>query len=375
MDTITFLLFIIGLVFLIFGADFLVGGASRIAASLGISPLIIGLTVVAFGTSAPEIAVSVMSSFKGQGDIAFGNVLGSNLCNILLILGASAAVSPLIVHQKLVRIDVNVMIAASLLMVGLAWDGSLGRWDGLILALSLAAYLIFSIREAKKERQAEVLKEYEEEFGLKDKQTPLAWSGLKVLIGLVLLVLGSRWLVNGAVSFAKLLGVSELIIGLTVVALGTSLPELATSMMASYKGERDIAAGNIVGSNIFNLLAVLGIAGLVSPNVIPVASSTFYFDIPLMLAASFACLPIFFTGYRIARWEGFLLLGYYFAYLTYVVLKAQEHDLLPAFNKVMFYFVIPLTVVTFVIVFYRYWKNGDLGKEMSHVNGKSEKHI
>ncbi|MDA0824547.1 MAG: calcium/sodium antiporter, partial [Proteobacteria bacterium] len=255
-----------GLILLVGGAEVLVRGASKLAAQFGIPPLIIGLTVVAFGTSTPETAVSVQAAMNGSGDLAIGNVVGSNIANVLLILGLTALIAPLIVSRQLIRLDVPIMIGASLLTLALAWDGQLDRSDGAILFACILAYTAFLITSGRRE-QAVKDDEFIKEFGLQAAPKPYAWGiNLSLIIaGLFLLVSGSNLLVEGAVSLARALGLSELVIGLTVVAIGTSLPELATSVTAAFRGERDIAVGNIVGSNIFNLLCVLGLSALVSP--------------------------------------------------------------------------------------------------------------
>jgi cation:H+ antiporter len=351
MDLTVIALFILGLVLLVVGAEVLVRGASRLAAAVGISPLVVGLTVVAFGTSAPELAVSVQSALSGQGgaDIALGNVVGSNIANILLILGLSAIVTPLIVAQKLVRVDVPIVIGVSVLMFLMAMDGVINRWDGLLLFGGIIGYTVFAIVQGRKENQA-VQEQYTEEFGVPAKGSVGSMRNLLfILAGLVMLVVGSRWLVEGAVSFARLFDVSELIIGLTIVAIGTSLPELATSVMASIKGERDIAVGNVIGSNLFNILSVLGLAALVAPNGVSVPASALRFDMPVMIAVAVACLPIFFTGYTIARWEGLVFLGYYIAYTAYLILASAHYQAIETFSAVMLLFVVPLTVITLAI--------------------------
>lgn len=337
--------FVAGLVLLVAGAELLVRGASRLAAAFGVTPLVIGLTVVAFGTSAPELAVSVSSAFAGDADIAIGNVVGSNIANVLLILGISAVIIPLVVKSQLVRFDVPVMIGASFLLLALGLDGSIGRLDGVVLFALVLTYVVVLIRKSRRET-AEVVAEFEEEYAAGPTSVPLN-VGL-VALGLGMLVLGSNLLVDAAVTVAERLGVSELVIGLTLVAVGTSVPELATSIMAAIKGERDIAVGNVVGSNIFNILTVLGLSSLVAPNGIPVARGALDFDIPFMVAVAVACLPIFLTGHLIARWEGAVFLGYYVAYTLYLILKASEHDALDPFSLAMFRFVVPITVVTIV---------------------------
>ncbi len=357
MDIITLLLFILGFVLLISGAEFLVRGASRLAVTIGISPLVVGLTVVAYGTSAPELAVTVQATYAGQADIAIGNVVGSNIANILLVLGLSALTTPLIVDQKLVRLEIPLMIGLSFLVLFMGWDGAISRLDGIVLFAGAVAYTVFAIRQSRKESKA-IQKEYEEEFdgekAILKSPVQVAWQFVLIGVGISMLMLGSRWLIDGAVAMAHYLGVSELIIGLTVVAVGTSLPEVATSVVASLRGERDIAVGNVVGSNIFNILSVLGLCSIVAPAGINVSTAALSFDIPVMIAVAVACLPIFFTDYRIARWEGVMFVGYYVAYTVYLYLQATEHGALGPFSLVMSLFVIPLTVITLLVLLVRH---------------------
>jgi cation:H+ antiporter len=359
--TSTPVLLLAGTVLLIAGAELLVKGASRIAGALGISPLVIGLTVVAFGTSAPEFAVTAGAAWTGQADLALGNVVGSNIFNILFILGVSALVAPLVVSQQLVRLDVPLMIGVSIVVAVLALDGRIGRIDGLALFTGILIYTAFLIRQSRRESAA-IRAEYDEAFGATG---PPSWGpNLAFLaVGLILLALGARWLVAGAVATAQAFGVSELVIGLTVVAAGTSLPEVATSVLASLRGERDIAVGNVVGSNLFNLLGVLGFGGLIARSGIPVSTGALTFDVPVMIAAAIVALPIFFTGYRIARWEGALLLGFYVAYAARLVLVAADHAVRPQFDAAMLYFVIPLTAVTLVVLVSRALREGGLKGE------------
>ena len=355
MNAITWVQLGAGLVLLVVGAESLVRGASRLATLLGISPLVVGLTVVAFGTSSPELAVSMQASMSGQTDIAVGNVVGSNIFNILFILGLTAAIAPLIVHQQLVRLDVPILIGVSLLFWLMASDGQIGRADGLLLFAAIVAYTVFQVVQARKEKDTEVRAEYEHEYAARQAATGTVWLVNLALVagGLALLVLGSRWLVASATSIAEAFQVSQLIIGLTIVAAGTSLPEVATSVIASLRGERDIAVGNVVGSCIFNLLAVLGASALLAPQGIPVSAAALNFDVPVMVAVTLASLPIFFSGYLIARWEGLLFLGYYIAYTAYLLLAATQHDALPLFSSVMALFVIPLTVLTLAVIVWR----------------------
>ena len=335
---------------LVGGAELLVRGASRLALTAGVSPLVVGLTVVAFGTSAPELAVTVGAAYAGEVDVALGNVIGSNIFNLLFILGLSAAIAPLVVARQLIRLDIPLMIVASFGMAALALDGRLGRLDGLLLFAGILGYTGFQVWQSRREPAAP--RALAEEAA----QRPAAGSGGMIAnlglmtLGLALLVLGARWLVDGAVAAAQVLGASELVIGLTIVAAGTSLPEVATSVLASIRGERDIAVGNIIGSNIFNVCAVLGAGALLAPAGLPVPPGAATFDIPVMLAATVAILPILFTGYVIARWEGWLLLVYYVGYTVYLVLEAAEHPTLPGFTAAMLYFVLPLSVVTIAVL-------------------------
>jgi cation:H+ antiporter len=344
-----------GLILLTFGGEILVRGAVALAAAARISPLVIGLTVVAFGTSSPELAVSVTSSWQGEGDMAVGNVVGSNICNVLLILGMSARIAPLVVSSQLIRFDVPLMVGISFVFYFLGLDGNIGRLDGLLFVLALAAYVGWSIWKSRSE-SAEIQEEYAHEYG--DRPSgwkQLGWQVLLLIGGLITLSLGSKWLVDSAVIIARAWGVSELLIGLTIISIGTSLPEIATSVVAAWRGERDIAVGNVVGSNIFNILAVLGVASLTAPSAIRVPLEAMRFDLPVMLAVSVACLPIFFTGHRIARWEGGLFFAYYIAYLTYLVLVATRNEFLSHYQMVMTLFVIPLTCLTLAIGVYRYF--------------------
>ena len=343
--------FLAGLALLIFGADLLVRGASRLSLSLGIAPLVVGLTVVAFGTSAPELAVSVKGALDGQTDIALGNVVGSNIFNVLFILGVSALLAPLVVDRQLIRQEVPIMVGLSALVLWMAMDRSISFLDGAILLGALLAYIFLLYRQGKSAAPAEVSDPL-----LSNSPGPLSRLPVQlvlIVVGLGMLVLGSRWLVEAATIFATMLGVSPLVIGLTIVAAGTSLPEVATSVIAALRGEREIAVGNVLGSGIFNLGAVLGISAMVSGTGLQVPPSLMAFDLPVMLAVAIACLPVLFTGHLIARWEGAVFLGYYVAYTTYLVLNAQEHDALDEFALVMGTVVIPLTVLTLVAVAWR----------------------
>jgi cation:H+ antiporter len=334
--------FIAGLVLLVLGAEALVRGASKLASSLRVPPLIVGLTVVAYGTSTPEIAVSLQAALAGQADIALGNVVGSNIFNVLFILGLSAIIAPLVVSRQLVWMDVPIMIGVSVLLLLMALDGRVSRLEGGVLALGVVGYTVFLIRQARQEKAA--AREAADGATLRTWTVNLAY----IAAGLGLLALGARWFVDASIAIARLMGVSELVIALTIVAAGTSMPEVATSIIASIRGERDIAVGNVVGSSIYNILAVLGLAALIAPGGVAVAPAALDFDIPVMVAVAMACLPIFVTGHLIARWEGWLFFGYYVAYTAYLILASQQHDTLPALSRVMQVFVIPLTAVTLI---------------------------
>ncbi len=354
--TITLLIFIAGLVALVAGAELLVRGASKLALSFGLSPLVVGLTIVAFGTSAPEMAVSAGAVLGGKTDLAIGTVVGSNIFNVLFILGLSALITPLVVNLQLIRQEVPIMIGASLLLLVLTLDGNLGWFDAAMLMALMLAYTGFLIAQSRSE-SASANEEYAAEVrpaspGSWDARLPVQLA--LVVVGLALLVLGAEWLVSASVTFARSLGVSDLIIGLTIVAAGTSMPEVATSVMAAIKGERDIAVGNVVGSCLFNVLGCLGLAGLLADDVgLVVPAAVQNFDIWVMLAVALACLPVFMTGREIARWEGGVFILYYAAYVAYLVLAAQQHDALGAYSAAMLGFVLPLTVVTLVVVVLR----------------------
>jgi cation:H+ antiporter len=358
MDWMIVLMLVGGLVTLIIGAEVLVRGASKLAAALGISPLVIGLTVVAFGTSSPELAVSIQSAFSGNADVAVGNVVGSNIFNILLILGLSAVITPLIVHQQLVRFDVPIMIGLSLLILVLALDGNLGRFDGLLLFAGMIAYTAYGIWESRKEPK-DVQDEYSEEYAEKPGTPHNLMQTLKnlafIVVGLALLVVGSDWLVNGAVALARLFNISDLVIGLTIIAAGTSMPEVATSVMAAIKKERDIAVGNVVGSNIFNILSVLGLSSLVAPSGLAVAEGALRFDIPVMIGVALITFPIFFTGKEISRWEGTLFLGAYVAYTAYLLMNATGHELLGQYSTVLLFIVPLIFIMLFLFAAHEKW--------------------
>ena len=356
--------FVVGVVALVVGAESLVRGSSRLAARSGLSPVVIGLTVVAFGTSAPELAVSIGAAAGGESEIALGNVIGSNIANVLLVLGLSAVVGGgLVVAQRIVRVDVPIMIVMSALVLVLGLDGRIGRLDGGLFVAILIVYLVWTVRSAVGDQDADedhdgvadaatLASEYSSALGREKIRGSSLWRDLLYVVGgLALLVVGAQSLVTAATDIARALDISELVIGLTVVAVGTSLPEIATSVIAAARGQRDMAVGNAIGSNLFNILAVLGITGVVSPVI--VSSGARGFDLPFMLAVAVACLPIFADGFILRRWQGAVFLSYYVAYLVWLGLDAAEHDLQSAFSSLMLYFAVPLTALTVIVVAYR----------------------
>lgn len=302
------LLMLAGVGLLYVGAEGLVRGAAALAIRGRMSPLLVGLTVVAFGTSAPELVVSVQAALAGNGGIAVGNVVGSNICNIALILGSAAMIRPLKVDAQLTRLDIPLMIGVSLVLAFFLANAWLSTAEGAVLLTGVVAYVVFSIRVARR-RTDGVLAEVE----VVAKPEGSAWRDLTfAAAGLGLLVLGSRALVSGAVSIATDLGVSETIIGLSIVAIGTSLPELATSIVAAFKGEGDLAIGNAVGSNLFNALGILGVAAVLHPLD---ATGIGGADLGMMLATAVLILPLAWSGYELSRHEGALLLALYAGYV------------------------------------------------------------
>lgn len=357
MDISVVVLFVVGLILLVAGAELLVRSSAKLAHRIGISPLVVGLTIVALGTSSPELAVSLQAGLAGQGDIALGNVVGSNIFNILVILGISAILAPLTVSQQLVRLEVPIMIAVSMLLLVMALDGRLSALDGLILFLGIIGYTAFAIIKSRNET-GDVVSEYEREFGSDSSRAQLLSEKVPVqialiVVGLIMLVAGSNWLVDGAVVFAQLLGISELVIGLTIIAAGTSLPEVATSIIAALRGEKDIAVGNVVGSNIFNILCILGITSILAPGGLIVSDAALFFNIPVMIAVAIACLPIFAYRHLISRWNGVLFLSFYVAYVIYLIFAAMQHAILPTYTNAMLGFVLPITAATLIILMIR----------------------
>jgi cation:H+ antiporter len=310
-----YLLYIIGsLIVLYFGANSLVKGAASLAERMGVSALVVGLTVVAFGTSTPELIVSVQAAQDGFGGISIGNVIGSNIANIGLILGISSLIFPLKAHMQLIRFDTPFMIIAALLFLVFFLDNRIGRIEGAIFTVSIVGYTIFNIIKSKQEHQKKVLQEFEDSIPKVTRHWAL--DALFIIVGLAALIIGSEFLVKNSVNLARLIGLSEAVIGLTIVAVGTSTPELATSIVAALKKQPDIAIGNIVGSNIFNILGILGVASLIKPISTPDIDLT---DMFVMIGMSVMLLPFIKTGFTLRRWEGALLLAIYIGYVIYLL--------------------------------------------------------
>lgn len=346
MDLISILKFIGGLALLLGGAELLIRGAVSIAERLHIPQLIIGLTIVGFGTSSPELAVSVRSAVENHADIAFGNVVGSNIFNILFILGISSLISPVKISRQLIIWDVPLMIGISLLTAFLVQDLNISQREGWALCCMLVGYVWVSIqiaRKAKKFAEGSLV----EARSQSTMRLPTAVCAIS--LGLYLLVTGATFIVEGAIQVARLLGASELVISLTIVAAGTSLPEITTSILSSVKGKQDLSVGNVIGSNIFNLLGVLGLSAVCSTNGLSVPQAAINFDLLIMVATALACAPIFFTGQSISRWEGALFIGYYIAYTVYLILFSTDHSVLPAYSKILGVFCIPMTVLGLLI--------------------------
>jgi cation:H+ antiporter len=310
----------LGLVGLYYGAEWLVGGSSSLALRVGISPLVIGLTVVAFGTSAPELAVCVQLNLAGAPDAAVGNVVGSNICNILLILGLSALMRPIEIQSQVIRREMPILIVVSVALVAMLWGGALNRLEGGILTVGIFAYVYLSFKLSRKIPSPEVQAEFAEEIGDPEEakhMSPWKLFGL-ILAGLILLVIGAKLFQTGGVGIAQRLGVSEAVIGLTILAFGTSLPELATSIVASRKGEGDIIAGNAVGSSVFNILAILGITILVEPMVITQIEPV---DLAVMVGSAVLGVVLMMNGRRLSRVEGTILTVAYLAYVALLVAR------------------------------------------------------
>ena len=338
-----------GLVLLLIGAELMVRAAVRLAERLHVRPLIIGLTIVALGSSAPQMTVSLQAALTDNPDIAVGSVVGSGIFNILVTLGLSALIIPLRVSRQLVRLDIPLMIGASLLVFILAWNKDLGRFDGVLLLGALALYLGLLLRQSRHSTRP---------HGARPQDTQQSWliSVLMILAGLAMLVFAGRLLLGAAVVVATDLGLSERVIGLTVVAVGTSLPELATSLIAALRGQRDIAVGNVIGANLFNLLGVLGLTALLAPTPLSVSPNALDFDLPVMLGVAALCLPVFYSGYRVTRAEGLLLLGLYLVYGLHVVSFTTGMPLAGKLERLMLFYVLPSLLTFLLFTSIRAWR-------------------
>ena len=338
-----------GLLLLIAGAELMVRAAVRLAARLHVRPLIIGLTIVALGSSAPQMAVSLQAMLAHNQDIAVGSVIGSSIFNILVILGLSALIIPLRVSRQVVRLDIPLMIGASLLVCLLAWNEELSRTDGIILLAALVLYLGLLLRQSQHSARPHSSQPT-------TPRAPWVSSLLMIIAGLAMLVYAGHLLLGAAVSVATDLGLSERIIGLTVVAVSTSLPVLATSLIAALRGQREIAVGNVIGSNLFNLLGVLGLTALVAPAPLSVSPNALDFDLPVMLGVAVLCLPVFYSGYRVTRAEGLLFLGLYLAYGLHVVSFTTGMPLAGKLEHLMLIFVLPALVAFLLFTSLRAWR-------------------
>lgn len=392
------LLFAGGFVLLVVGAELLVRGASRLAIAVGITPLVVGQTIVAYGTSAPELAVTINGALHQQADVSVGNVVGSNIANILLVLGLAALLRPISVSRPLLQLALPLMVVASVLVPILGWDGTINRLEGLGLVIGSFGYTWICVRQSKQARAtAEVLDVIAEMGPISTRSaseapgpsipdgdigqagtSPARVDGVSaattgasstvdeprqgsslgtgivnlvlVVVGIAMLIGGADLLLRAATQVARSLGVSELVIGLTIVAVGTSLPEIATSILAGMRGESDIAMGNAVGSNLFNILLVLGAAAVISPGGVPVADNALRFDIPFMVCVALACVPIFYRGMVVSRWEGALLLSFYVAYLGYLVLDSAGHAAFPAYRHALIGYAGPAALASLVVL-------------------------
>lgn len=341
--------FVLGLLLLIGGGELVVRGAVQIAEKLGMSKLLVGLTIVAFGTSAPELAICLDAVALGKPQIALGNIIGSNIANVLLILGLTATLYPIVVHRQIVRREVPIMIAVSVLFLLLCYDGFLGLADGIVLLTAMAVFLFWQIRsEIKCGNTVDPVGEQPPKEAV-SRGCPNWISVAAVLAGIICLWFGAGWLVLGASDLASSFGVSKLVVGLTAVAVGSSAPEIVTALLAAKRGFPEMAVGSVIGSNIFNLLLVGGATIMFSPEI-EIPKEAFQFDIPVMLVSSIACLPIFATGHRIDRWEGVVFLGCFCAFTVLLFVKPNSDPAFPTWGQLAWLFLTPLTLATCLAV-------------------------
>lgn len=337
-----------GLALLVAGAELLVRCAVRMAANLKVRPLLIGLTLVAVGSSAPQLTVSLQAALNDTADIAVGSVIGSNIFNILVTLGLSALIIPLRVSRQLVRLDIPLMILASGLVFALALNKQLDRLDGVVLLGGLLVYLALLLRQSRHSGHHHPRHDL--------PRTSWLHNLVLMLAALLLLGLAGHLLLGAAVTLATELGLSERIIGLTIIAVSTSLPQLATSLIAAFRGQREIAVGNVIGSNVFNLQGVLGLTALVAPAPLSVSPNALAFDLPVMLGVAALCLPVFYTGYRVTRGEGLLFLGLYLAYGLHVVSFTTGMPLAGKLEHLMLFFVLPALLLFLLLSTLRAWR-------------------
>lgn len=332
----------VGLTALVAGAEMLVRGSVRLAGAAGISPMVIGLTVVSLGTSSPELGISLQAALAGNDGLAIGNVIGSSIFNLTFLLGIGAIVTPILIKQRLLRIDIPILVGLVSFTWVMALDARIDRLEGGLLFLGGLAYTVLVVRSGPAE-SAEVQAEYElalQQAGGRQAKR-LGTAAVLSLAGLAALILGGRWMLNGAVQLARDLGVDELIIGLTVVAIGTSLPEVAATVLAALRGEPDLAVGNAVGSSIYNLLAILGACAVLAPSGLHITASGLWFDLPVLWIAALLCVPVFLWGGRITRGEGVLLLLFYFGYVGVLVRTARMQSILTAPAPALLVFLLP----------------------------------
>lgn len=312
-------IFLAGLAIILLGSEMLLRAATRVATALHISPIVIGLTVVSVGTSTPELAIGITAAAMGKGPLAVGNIAGTNIVNILFILGLSALMRPLPIRLLSVKLDVPVMIASAIALLMMSLDGVLSRTDGALLLMAAVIYTILLVRLSRTQ-DASMKREFSQEFGSASsrwsgRSTRLVVNMFLLLVGMAVTVLGADLLVAGAVDIARAQGVSDAFIGLTVVAIGTSAPELATTLIATYKNDRDVAVGNLIGSSIYNILVILGLTVLAAPGI-DVSKDVLWIDLPLAALVAIVCLPVFKSDRRVSRPEGGLFVLAYLSYLA-----------------------------------------------------------
>jgi cation:H+ antiporter len=348
---------------LIGGAELFLKSVDKFGAAWSVSPVVMGLTVVAFATGAPELAISLQAAADGRPDLVLGNIIGSNIANILLILGVAGLYKPLNITNRIIKIDVPTVIGASLLLYFLAVDGSLSTLDGLIIISGLLLYSAFMYLQIRKDRKTNQ-QQRAEQPDTGESVTILFYGKyiLLLLIGLVLIVMGSRWMVEAAVTIAEILGVSELIIGLTIVSIGTSLPEVATSLSSVRKGDADTAIANVMGSNLYNILLTLGLTVVIAPGALQVSADAIHFDLPIMVIVAASCLPLFWPGKHIGRPEAAGFLFYYASYITYLVLIALHHPFKEQMEWGMSRIIIPATVLLIIAKFISDYRRKKLSK-------------